>query len=32
MGAVIVVSSFFVMITIAVDIIYGFLDPRVRIN
>lgn len=32
MGAVIVVSSFFVLITIAVDIIYGFLDPRVRIN
>lgn len=32
MGAVIVVSSFFVLITIGVDIIYGFLDPRVRIN
>ncbi len=32
MGAVIVVSSFFVLITILVDIIYGVLDPRVRIN
>lgn len=32
MGAVIVVSSFFVVITILVDVIYGFLDPRVRIN
>lgn len=32
MGAVIVVSSFFVLITIIVDIIYGFLDPRVRLN
>ena len=31
MGAVVVVSSFFVVITIIVDIIYGFLDPRVRV-
>jgi len=31
MGAVVVVSSFFVVITIAVDIIYGILDPRIRV-
>ena len=31
MGVVVVVASFFVVITILVDIIYGFLDPRVRV-
>ena len=31
MGVVVVVASFFVIITILVDIIYGYLDPRVRV-
>ena len=31
MGAVLVVSLFFVVINIVVDILYGFLDPRVRV-
>ncbi len=32
MGTVIVISSFFVVIQILVDITYGFLDPRVRVR
>jgi peptide/nickel transport system permease protein len=32
MGCVLVVSLFFVIINILVDILYGFLDPRVRIK
>jgi ABC-type dipeptide/oligopeptide/nickel transport system permease component len=32
MGAVIVISSFFVFINILVDISYGVLDPRVRVS
>jgi len=32
MGCVLVVSLFFVIINIFVDILYGFLDPRVRIK
>jgi ABC-type dipeptide/oligopeptide/nickel transport system permease component len=32
MGAVIVISAFFVVINILVDISYGFLDPRVRMS
>ena len=32
MGAVIVISAFFVIINILVDISYGFLDPRVRVS
>ena len=31
MGAVLVVSIFFIIINIVVDILYGVLDPRVRI-
>jgi peptide/nickel transport system permease protein len=30
MGAVLIIAAIFVMINIAVDIIYGLLDPRVR--
>jgi peptide/nickel transport system permease protein len=32
MGAVLLISVMLVVINIAVDIIYGFLDPRVRLN
>lgn len=32
MGAVLIVSFFFVVINILVDIIYGLLDPRVRVQ
>ncbi len=32
MGAVLLGAAFFVLINIFVDIIYGFLDPRVRIG
>lgn len=32
MGSVLVVSSIFVIINILVDILYSWLDPRVRIN
>lgn len=32
MGCVLVVSLFFVIINILVDILYGFLDPRVRVK
>jgi len=32
MGSVLVIASFFVIINIIVDIIYGYLDPRVRIR
>ena len=32
MGAVLLISVFFVLINIAVDIVYGWLDPRVRLN
>ena len=31
-GVTIVVASFFVLINILVDIIYGYLDPRVRLK
>lgn len=31
MGAVLLIAVFFVLINITVDIVYGFLDPRVRI-
>lgn len=30
MGSVLVIASFFVIINMTVDIIYGYLDPRVR--
>lgn len=32
MGSVLVIASFFVIINILVDIIYGILDPRVRVK
>ena len=32
MGAVLVVATMFVMINIFVDLIYGWLDPRVKLN
>lgn len=32
MGSVLLISVFFVFINIMVDVIYGWLDPRVRIN
>ena len=32
MGVTIVIASFFVLINILVDIIYGYLDPRVRLK
>lgn len=32
MGSVIVIATIFVVINILVDIIYGWLDPRVRVN
>lgn len=32
MGAVVVIASLFVLINIAVDIIYGWLDPKIRLN
>ncbi|MDQ3190117.1 MAG: ABC transporter permease [Bacteroidota bacterium] len=32
MGAVLVIATFFVIINIFVDIIYGLLDPRVRVK
>lgn len=32
MGSVLVISAFFVLINMAVDIIYGFLDPRIRLK
>jgi len=32
MGIVLFISVLFVIINIIVDIIYGFLDPRIRIN
>ena len=32
MGATLVFATFFVFINILVDVAYGFLDPRVRIN
>ena len=32
MGSVIVIASMFVIINIFVDIIYGWLDPKIRIN
>jgi len=31
-GAVIVISATFVLINILVDILYGVLDPRVRLS
>ena len=31
-GVTIVVACFFVLINIIVDIVYGYLDPRVRLN
>jgi peptide/nickel transport system permease protein len=32
MGSVILISSFFVIINIFVDVIYAFLDPRIRLR
>ncbi len=32
MGSVILISSFFVIINILVDVIYAFLDPRIRLR
>lgn len=32
MGAVLVIATLFVLINIAVDIIYGWLDPKIRLN
>jgi len=32
MGGVIVIAFFFVLINILVDIVYGWIDPRVRIG
>lgn len=31
-GVTIVIATFFVIINIVVDIVYGYLDPRVRLN
>ena len=32
MGITLVIAVFFVLINIIVDVLYGFLDPRVRIR
>lgn len=32
MGAVLLIASLFVLINVAVDVIYGLLDPRVRLS
>ncbi|MEE3147958.1 MAG: ABC transporter permease subunit, partial [Bacteroidota bacterium] len=32
MGAVLVIATTFILINILVDIIYGILDPKVRIR
>ena len=32
MGAVLVIATLFVLINIAVDIIYGWLDPKIRLG
>ncbi|GAA4112663.1 ABC transporter permease [Aquimarina addita] len=32
MGAVIVIASLFIIINILVDVIYGWLDPRIRVS
>lgn len=32
MGAVLIIATLFVLINIAVDIIYGWLDPKIRLN
>lgn len=32
MGSVILISSFFVIINIIVDVVYAFLDPRIRLR
>jgi peptide/nickel transport system permease protein len=32
MGAVLVIATIFVVINILVDILYGFLDPRIRVK
>ena len=32
MGSVIIIASLFVMINILVDLIYGWLDPKIRVN
>lgn len=32
MGSVLVISAFFVLINMMVDIVYGFLDPRIRLK
>ncbi|MCH8326591.1 MAG: ABC transporter permease subunit, partial [Bacteroidetes bacterium] len=32
MGSVLVIATMFILINIIVDIIYGWLDPRIRIN
>jgi peptide/nickel transport system permease protein len=30
MGAVLVIASLFILINILVDVIYGWLDPKIR--
>lgn len=32
MGAVLVIASTFVIITILVDILYAYLDPKIKLN
>jgi peptide/nickel transport system permease protein len=32
MGAVLIIATSFIIITILVDLIYAYLDPRVKIN
>jgi peptide/nickel transport system permease protein len=32
MGGVIVIASAFVLINLIVDILYGWIDPRVRVS
>jgi peptide/nickel transport system permease protein len=32
MGTVLIIATFFVVINVFVDIIYGYLDPRVRVK
>jgi peptide/nickel transport system permease protein len=32
MGSVLITAGFFILINILADILYGVIDPRVRIN
>ncbi len=32
MGAVLIIASMFVIINILVDIVYGYLDPKIRLQ